>query len=198
MSKSKNAQTDPPNLNKLKGSYIIDKDLRDTLQLDPNILTGSAKTWQKAKLIVDDYFERCETWLEQPQQFVSLLRKTLHKIILHLEKQSVNDLSNVELLLKQYCSSLEKFYCQTGVVQDLMSYYEKKELQKRAQDNLLQVHTQSEATASVLVIEKSRTLERLSKKRTLDDMEKGICDNVAVEYKIFPFFFSIAYFYMCS
>lgn len=63
---------------------VANKDLRERLQLDPDILTGGARTWSKTKNVVADYLNKSEVWVEQPQQFVSLLQRTLYKISTHL------------------------------------------------------------------------------------------------------------------
>lgn len=57
------------------------------------------------------------------------------------------------------------------IVVDLKLYYQKKELEKRDKDNLQQAHIQSNATASAMILEKSRLMEEGSKKRLFDEIE---------------------------
>lgn len=166
MSKQSNLKPSPPNLNKLKGSFTLSDSLRKKLCLAPNILTGSVKTWGSIKDVVDDYLNHSEVWESQPQQFVLMLQTAFKTINNILGKQPTNSTSTIELLLKQYCSSLDTFYRNPMIVQDVTSYYLKKELKRRDQDNLEQALIQSNATASAMVIEKSRLLEERSKKRS--------------------------------
>ncbi|KAG2191192.1 hypothetical protein INT46_004939 [Mucor plumbeus] len=161
----------PPNLNKLKGSYTLDDSLREKLSLTSNILTGSVKTWSNIKDVVDDYLNHSEVWEAQPQQFVLMLQTSLKTINNILSKQSASSTSTTELLLKQYCSSLDIFYHHPMIVVDLKLYYQKKELEKRDKDNLQQAHIQSNATASAMILEKSRLMEEGSKKRLFDEIE---------------------------
>ncbi|CAO3678953.1 unnamed protein product [Rhizopus stolonifer] len=94
--------------------------------------------------------------------------KTINNI---LSKQPANSTSTTELLLKQYCSSLDIFYHHPKIIADLKLYYQKKELKKRDKDNLQQAHIQSNATASAMVLEKSRLMEEGSKKRSFSEIE---------------------------
>ncbi|KAI7897115.1 uncharacterized protein EV154DRAFT_490493 [Mucor mucedo] len=171
MSKKPNLKPAPPYLNKLKGSYTLDDSLREKLSLTPNILTGSVKTWSNIKDVVDDYLDHSEVWEAQPQQFVLMLQTSLKTINNILSKQPASSTSITELLLKQYCSSLDIFYHHPKIVADLKLYYQKKELKKRDKDNLQQAHIQSNATASAMVLEKSRLMEEGSKKRLFDEIE---------------------------
>ncbi|KAI8880551.1 hypothetical protein K501DRAFT_275426 [Backusella circina FSU 941] len=157
--------------NKLKGCYKIGNTLREKLNLDSNILTGSTKNWRNIKSVVHDYLDCAEVWEAQPQQFVSLLQTSLKTINRCLSKQPANSVQTNELLLKEYCSSLNTFYHHPQIIDDVKLYYQKMELKKRDEDNLQQVHIQSNATAAAIVFEKSRLMEVKSKKRSFDEIE---------------------------
>ncbi|KAI7897121.1 uncharacterized protein EV154DRAFT_580725 [Mucor mucedo] len=155
----------------LTWSYKIDHTLRAKLNLDHNILTGSAKSWRDIKCVVRDYLDCSEVWEDQPQQFVLLLQKSLKAIITYLSKQPTNNVQTNELLLKEYCSNLDTFYHNPRIINAVKKLYQTLELKKRDEDNLQQAHIQSSATASAMVIEKSRMMEITSKKRLFDEVE---------------------------
>lgn len=162
----------PPNLQKLKGSYILTDNLREKSKLDHSILTGDAKSWASLKNVIDSYLDRAELWEHTPQGFALLLQKSLKKVSDTIKMQPVDSVSTSDLLLSEYCSSLHSFYSNAKIVIDLKRYYQKKELQKRAEDNQEQSHIQSAATASALIYEKSRLMEEESKKRSLNEDEE--------------------------
>ncbi|GAN02977.1 hypothetical protein MAM1_0032d02427 [Mucor ambiguus] len=171
MTKKLNLKPTPPNLNKLKGSYQLDDRLREKLGLAPNVLTGSVKTWSNVKAVVDEYLNNSQTWEAESQQFVLLLQTTVKRIIKSISKKPDYSTTNIELLLIQYCSSLLTFYKNPQIISEIEAYYKRKELERRAKENLQQAQIQSSATASAMVVEQSRQMEESSKKRSYDSVD---------------------------
>lgn len=172
ISKKLNLKPTPPNLNKLKGSYQLDGQLREKLDIENHALTSTAKKRCNIKAVVDEYLGNAEIWEAEPDQFVLLLQTTIKKIIKYISKKADYATTNVELLLLQYLESLLKFYQQNPrIISDLRAYYRRKKLERRAKKNAQQARMQSSATKSAMVVEQSRQMEEGWKKRSYDSVE---------------------------
>lgn len=146
----------PPNLQRLKGSYILPDTLRNDAQLNSSILRNAAKDWGNLEEIIDSYLCNSVVWEKTGVEFLSLLQSSFNQIVQWVKQQSSSAFLS---LLAEYVKSLVIYYKNDKIKYDVCQLYQQAELRRRVERNSAEAELQAESTMSVLMTRKGKERE---------------------------------------
>ncbi|KAK4519166.1 uncharacterized protein ATC70_009398 [Mucor velutinosus] len=159
----------PPNLQRLKGSYILPDTLRNDAQLNSSILRNAAKDWGNLEEIIDSYLCNSVVWEKTGVEFLSLLQSSFNQIVQWVKQQSSSAFLS---LLAEYVKSLVIYYKNDKIKYDVCQLYQQAELRRRVERNSAEAELQAESTMSVLMTRKGKEREDsmiLHKRQLVED-----------------------------
>ena len=91
-----------PNLQKLKGTYIIPIDVRNDSNLNKDILKITAKHWSNYEDVVENYLTNANVWEKNGLNFLGLLQTSFHQLKNYVDQIPATN-STATLLLLSNC-----------------------------------------------------------------------------------------------
>jgi hypothetical protein len=135
-----NSAPKKPFLDGLPGSYTIDGDLREQLEL-PNILNIEVKLWSNYESVIDDYFENATYWEEGAKTLYSLLLLSLLKIV---------SCETASTPLRNYAKKTRNRYLHNTVKTHFEATYQTQEKQARLRREVAHAIVEGDITGAKL------------------------------------------------
>lgn len=133
-----------PKLDGLRGSFVLTPELRSSLKIKEDLLTGEVSRWGNVVLLVDDYIAAATGPLSTGSVVHEMLLQNLSKI------QAMTCSRKYEEFLQRYSSKMFSYLQCKDVKKRFLNYFEEKYLEKEVEVTKKKAMLQGEITGHIL------------------------------------------------